>query len=97
MGWSYGAVSIYAFKFLNYASDWNKDGNKDIWNFKPDVFASAANYLKRVGWSNKITWGRKVYLGNYNYKVTKNKYILLKIGLLMGYSTRTKKNYHRLI
>ena len=73
-----GQCQFMPSSFLNYASDWNKDGNKDIWSSKPDVFASAANYLKRVGWSNKITWGRKVYLGNYNNKVKKNKYILLK-------------------
>jgi len=73
-----GQCQFMPSSFLNYASDWNKDGNKDIWNSKLDVFASAANYLKRVGWSNKITWGRKVYLGNYNNKVKKNKYILLK-------------------
>lgn len=73
-----GQCQFMPSSFINYASDWNKDGNKDIWNSKPDVFASAANYLKRVGWSNKITWGRKVYLGNYNNKVKKNKYILLK-------------------
>ena len=73
-----GQCQFMPSSFLNYASDWNKDGNKDIWNSKPDVFASAANYLKSVGWSNKITWGRKVYLGNYNNKVKKNKYILLK-------------------
>jgi len=73
-----GQCQFMPSSFLNYASDWNKDGNKDIWNSKPDVFASAANYLKRVGWSNKITWGRKVYLGNYNNKVKKNKYIFLK-------------------
>lgn len=73
-----GQCQFMPSSFLNYASDWNKDGNKDIWNSKSDVFASAANYLKRVGWSNKITWGRKVYLGNYNNNVKKNKYILLK-------------------
>ena len=73
-----GQCQFMPSSFLNYASDWNKDGNKDIWNSKSDVFASAANYLKRVGWSNKITWGRKVYLGNYNNNVKKNKYTLLK-------------------
>ena len=73
-----GQCQFMPSSFLNYATDWNKDGNKDIWNSKPDVFASAANYLKRVGWSNKITWGRKVYLGSYNNKVKKNKYLLLK-------------------
>ena len=46
--------------FLNYAVDWNGDGRRDIWATKPDVFASAANYLKKAGWRDDITWGRKV-------------------------------------
>ena len=46
--------------FLNYAVDWDGDGRRDIWSTKPDVFASAANYLKKAGWRDDITWGRKV-------------------------------------
>ena len=72
-----GQCQFMPSSFLNYATDWNKDGNKDIWNSKPDVFASAANYLKKVGWSNQLTWGRKVYLGNYNNKVNDKKYVSL--------------------
>lgn len=86
-----GQCQFMPSSFLNYASDWNKDGNKDIWNSKSDVFASAANYLKRVGWSNKITWGRKVYLGNYNNNVKKNKYILLKNWSSFGVLNENKK------
>ncbi len=48
--------------FLNFAHDYNGDGAKDIWNTQADVFASAANYLKGVGWRDDITWGRKVNL-----------------------------------
>jgi membrane-bound lytic murein transglycosylase B len=48
--------------FLNFAHDYNGDGAKDIWNTQSDVFASAANYLKGVGWRDDITWGRKVTL-----------------------------------
>ena len=72
-----GQCQFMPSSFLNYATDWNKDGSKDIWNSKPDVFASAANYLKKVGWSNQLTWGRKVYLGNYNNKVNDKKYVSL--------------------
>ncbi len=72
-----GQCQFMPSSFLNYATDWNKDGSKDIWNSKPDVFASAANYLKKVGWSNQLTWGRKVYLGNYNNKVNGKKYVSL--------------------
>jgi membrane-bound lytic murein transglycosylase B len=72
-----GQCQFMPSSFLNYANDWDKDGTKNIWTSKPDVFASAANYLSKVGWSNKITWGRKVYLGNYKNK-SNNKYLLLQ-------------------
>ena len=73
-----GQCQFMPSSFLNYASDWDKDGNKDIWNSKLDVFASAANYLKKVGWSNKTTWGRKVYIGNYVKTNNKKKILTLK-------------------
>lgn len=46
--------------FNAYAQDYNKDGKKDIWNTKADVFASAANYLARSGWKGDEKWGRLV-------------------------------------
>ena len=72
-----GQCQFMPSSFINYATDWDKDGSKNIWTSKPDVFASAANYLKRVGWSNKITWGRKVFIGNFNDKIDEKKYNLL--------------------
>lgn len=48
--------------FLNFAVDHNGDGKRDIWNTKPDVFASAANYLAQSGWRGDQTWGREVKL-----------------------------------
>ena len=48
--------------FLTYAVDYDKDGRKDIWQSKADVFASIANYLKQEGWNNNVTWGRQVTL-----------------------------------
>ncbi|MEQ9638866.1 MAG: lytic murein transglycosylase [Alphaproteobacteria bacterium] len=48
--------------FNNFAVDENGDGRRDIWETQADVFASAANYLARVGWRDDITWGRKVTL-----------------------------------
>ena len=50
--------------FLNYATDFDKDGKKDIWSTLPDVFASSSNYLKESGWNDDLTWGR----GN-DYKI----------------------------
>jgi membrane-bound lytic murein transglycosylase B len=46
--------------FLNYATDFNKDNKKDIWNTQSDVFASTANYLSSSGWNYEQTWGREV-------------------------------------
>ncbi len=46
--------------FLSRAVDHNGDGRRDIWTTRADVFASAANYLKKAGWRNDMTWGRQV-------------------------------------
>ena len=73
-----GQCQFMPSSFLNYASDWDKDGTKNIWTSKPDVFASAANYLSKVGWSNKKTWGRKVFIGNNKFKLNKKYYSLKK-------------------
>ena len=46
--------------FLSYATDYNNDSKKDIWNTQSDVFASTANYLSSSGWDSNQTWGREV-------------------------------------
>lgn len=48
--------------FFAYAYDFDGDGKKDIWQNKPDVFASIGNYLKKHGWQANRTWGRQVML-----------------------------------
>ena len=48
--------------FLNYATDFDLDGKKDIWNTLSDVFASSSNYLNKSGWNHNETWGREVKL-----------------------------------
>ena len=48
--------------FVAYAVDYDGDGKRDIWGTKADVFASAANYLKKTGWRNDLNWGRAVIL-----------------------------------
>lgn len=57
-----GQCQFMPSSFLNFAADGNQDGKKDIWNSKPDVFASSANYLKNAGWDDNYTWGREVKL-----------------------------------
>lgn len=48
--------------FLAYAVDGDGDGKKDIWTNQADIFASMANYLKKEGWNDELTWGRRVKL-----------------------------------
>lgn len=48
--------------FQQWAVDHDGDGRRDIWNTLPDVFASAANYLKFHGWDGEFIWGRAVRL-----------------------------------
>ncbi len=44
----------------NYAIDYNKDGKIDLANSLEDSFASAANYLKKIGWDKNAPWGAEV-------------------------------------
>ncbi len=48
--------------FHGYAEDWDRDGRRDIWTTKGDVFASAANYLHSHGWELGESWGGEVFL-----------------------------------
>jgi membrane-bound lytic murein transglycosylase B len=57
-----GHVQFIPTTFIGYAVDFDGDGRRDIWNSMPDVFASAANYLSSLGWTEKETWGREVKL-----------------------------------
>ncbi len=57
-----GQVQFMPSSFLSYAVDFNKDNKKDLWESLPDIFASAANYLKKNGWDDTQTWARQVRL-----------------------------------
>jgi len=58
-----GAMGNHQFiptTYRDFAVDFNGDGRRDLWNSLPDIFASAANYLRRSGWDEQYTWGREV-------------------------------------
>jgi membrane-bound lytic murein transglycosylase B len=57
-----GQCQFMPSSFLNAAVDANGDGRKDIWKTQADVFASAANLLRRNGWERGRIWGRPVSL-----------------------------------
>ena len=46
--------------YLRYAVDFDGDGKRDIWDSKPDVFGSIANYLSGSGWRRGEPWGQRV-------------------------------------
>jgi membrane-bound lytic murein transglycosylase B len=57
-----GAIGIPQFMpstFLRFAVDFDQNGDKDIWNHGPDLWASVAFYLSHYGWKPQQTWGRK--------------------------------------
>lgn len=58
-----GQCQFIPTSFLAYAADGDGDGRKDIWTSKADVFASTANYLRKVGWRPGLSWGSEVPSG----------------------------------
>lgn len=57
-----GQCQFMPSSFVNAAVDRDGDGRKDIWTTPADVFASAANLLKRNGWRRGEPWGLHVKL-----------------------------------
>jgi membrane-bound lytic murein transglycosylase B len=57
-----GQTQFMPSSYLQWAEDFDADGDRDIWRSHHDVFASIANYLKQHGWSPDVTWGREVRL-----------------------------------
>lgn len=48
--------------FSHFGTDYDNDGQIDLWDSLPDALASAANYLSAEGWKNDVGWGREVLL-----------------------------------
>lgn len=57
-----GQTQFMPSSFRRFAVDFDGDGRADLWQSRPDVFASAANYLSRSGWTDGLTWGREAHL-----------------------------------
>jgi membrane-bound lytic murein transglycosylase B len=57
-----GQLQFMPNTFIRYAVDGDGDGRRDIWRSYPDAFASAGNYLNRIGWRPGERWGREVRL-----------------------------------
>ena len=56
--------------FLNYARDADGDGRRDLWGSLDDAMASAAHFLRRVGWNPELEWGQEVRLpADFDYSL----------------------------
>ena len=55
-----GHVQFMPTSFHAFAVDFTGDGRRDIWNSIPDAMGSAANYLRRNGWTPGVPWGFEV-------------------------------------
>ncbi len=57
-----GHMQFMPSTFLNYARDADGDGRRDLWGSLEDAMASAAHFLKRLGWNPDLEWGQEVKL-----------------------------------
>jgi len=57
-----GQCQFMPTSFEKYAQDFDKDGKRDIWDTKADVFASTAAYLAESGWKAGEPWGIPIKL-----------------------------------
>jgi lytic murein transglycosylase len=64
---AFGQTQFMPSTFERTAVDFDGDGRRDIVASVPDALGSAANYLKRAGWTSGDTWGHEVRVpANYN-------------------------------
>jgi membrane-bound lytic murein transglycosylase B len=65
-----GHVQFLPSVFQEYAVDGDGDGRRDLWGSIPDAMASAANFLRGIGWQPELRWGREISLPqNFDYSL----------------------------
>ena len=66
-----GAVQFMPTNVIAYGVDANKDGRVNLWKDKEDIYASAANFLNKLGWKKGEKWGREVLIPkSFDYRLT---------------------------
>ena len=66
-----GAVQFMPTNVIAYGVDANNDGKVNLWSDKEDIYASAANFLKKNGWKKGEKWGREASIPkNFDYRLT---------------------------
>jgi membrane-bound lytic murein transglycosylase B len=57
-----GNMQFMPSTFMKYGVDRTGDGRIDLWNSLPDAFASAANFLRGIGWKPPLPAAEEVFL-----------------------------------
>ena len=93
-----GAVQFMPTNVIAYGIDANNDGKVNLWNDKEDIYASAANFLKKLGWEKGEKWGREAIIPkNFDYRLTgleikKTVNDWAALGVLRGNGSRLPKS-----
>ena len=93
-----GAVQFMPTNVIAYGVDANNDGKVNLWNDKEDIYASAANFLKKLGWEKGEKWGREAIIPkNFDYRLTgleikKTVNEWAALGVLRGNGSRLPKS-----
>ena len=93
-----GAVQFMPTNVIAYGVDANSDGKVNLWNDKEDIYASAANFLKKLGWEKGEKWGREAIIPkNFDYRLTgleikKTVNEWAALGVLRGNGSRLPKS-----
>ena len=93
-----GAVQFMPTNVIAYGVDANNDGKVNLWNDKEDIYASAANFLKTLGWEKGEKWGREAIIPkNFDYRLTgleikKTVNEWAALGVLRGNGSRLPKS-----
>jgi lytic murein transglycosylase len=56
----FGGMQFTPSNYIKYGVDFDGDGRRDLTNSIPDTLASAANYLKSIGWKRGEPWLQEV-------------------------------------
>jgi membrane-bound lytic murein transglycosylase B len=65
---AFGPTQFMPTAFKRYAVDFDNDGHRDVIDSMPDLIASTANNLKKVGWVSGQTWGYEVVVpANFDF------------------------------
>ncbi len=65
---AFGPTQFMPTAFKRYAVDFDNDGRRDVIDSMPDLIASTANNLKKIGWASGQTWGYEVVIpANFDF------------------------------